>query len=92
MKQLTYILIVVCFGFYVYRSFNQGIQPKGTNRNFKVIVNFEEDVISDATLYSTIDTIQNKNIRELLRAHGAVKLKAAYTNRYDTAGFLKPNY
>ncbi len=62
-----------------------------TNSKFKVIVHFEEDVISDTTLFSTIDAIQNKSIRELLAEYGAIKLKAAFTNRYDTTGFLKKN-
>ena len=66
MKRLPYILIVICLSFYVYKSFNQDIPYKRTNSNFKVIVNFEEDVISDITLFSTLDAVQNKNIRELL--------------------------
>lgn len=83
--------MAICFGFYVYKRFNQDAPLGNSNSNFKLIAHFEEGVVSDTTLYSTIDAIQNKNIRKLLRTYGVVKLKAAFTNRYDTAGFLKPN-
>ncbi|TDO03132.1 hypothetical protein [Sunxiuqinia elliptica] len=91
MKYLTSILIAICLSFFVYKSFYRDVQHKSTNSKFKVIVHFEEDVISDTTLFSTIDAIQNKSIRELLAEYGAIKLKAAFTNRYDTTGFLKLN-
>jgi hypothetical protein len=75
----------------VFTFLNQDTNSKSKNNNFKVIVHFGEGVISEANLFSTIDAIQNKNIRKLLTEHGAEKLKAAFTNRYNTSGFLKPN-
>lgn len=91
MKQLTCILLAICLSFCVYISFYENAQDKSKNNNFKVFVNFEKDIISNATLYSAIDAVQDENIRELFAEYGVVKLKAAFTNRYDTAGFLKPN-
>ncbi len=91
MKKIIYISIVISVCFYIVQRFNnKDNTDRCTNNDCRVIVNFENDVMMDETLFSTVDAVQNENIRKLLTKFDVVELKAVYTNRYDQNGFLKP--
>lgn len=82
MKKIIYISIVISVCVYVAQKIrNQDNTDQCTNKDCRVIVNFENDVMVDETLFSTVDAVQNENILELLMKFDVLKLKAVYTNR-----------
>ena len=92
MKKIICISIIfsACF-FLVKDLFIKNNTNQNTNNNFKIIANFEKGVVEDKTLFSTMDVVQNRNIKELFIRFDVDKVKAVYTNRYDENGFLKPD-
>lgn len=91
MKRIIYILAAIFICFVAIYFLTDRYNTKNRPEKIKIIARFNKDVISGNTLITQVNNIQDKNIRKLLDRFDVVELQAAFTNRYNNKGFLKPD-
>lgn len=74
-------------GYFLISRFN----TENKSEEIRIIGHFNKDVISGNVLTTQVNDIKDKNIRKLFARFDVVELQAAFTNRYNDKGFLKPD-